>query len=770
MNTYQNMKIITSIVCASLIGFAAISQTSRLKKADDYYNHLSYAYAAPLYERLIGSEVDSPAMKARLARSYYNLGEMDKAEQIYSEMIQSPEASKEDVFHYAQVLKQNGKYAESDQWMKKFEAMSGGDLRATSYAKNSDYLSKIKGMGDRFTIKDLAVNTAVTDFGAYPSADGKTIYFVSSRKKRSFVQREWSWTGNRFLDLFQSKPGSDQELSDTKILKRKVNSKFHEGPLCYTPDGKMVYFTRNNISKGKKHRRDGQGIQNLKMYRAKIDSEGKWVDQESIPFNSAEYSVGHPSVTKDGKTMYFVSDMPGGFGGADLYKVALNADGTFGKPENLGKQFNTEGQEMFPWIGSDGNLFFSSDGLIGLGGLDVFVAIANKAGSFSKVENVGTPVNGQHDDFAFVMMNDNKTGYFSSNRTDGKGDDDIYSFQLLKPFKQTLTLNGIVADYRSREILPGAEVILKDAAGNEIARTKADDKGQYSFELEPDKDYNLTATNSNYFEQSLPVTSKDIDSNTDEIDQDLYLEKDPGLSLYTYITDAKTNEALASVDLKITDNMTGEEFIHTLTPESGDVLKGILGKKIGDRISYNISMSKAGYFPKTVTFNYEVKNPGMIKVHEILQDALKMDKEVSDLRDMVEISPIKFDYNKFNIRPDAAAELNKIVEIMNKYPGMVIELGAHTDCRGSKAYNEKLSDQRAKASAAYIKSKISNPERIYGKGYGENRLLNGCACEGKVKSTCTEEEHQENRRTEFKVISTGANIDVKNTSPDSFDH
>jgi outer membrane protein OmpA-like peptidoglycan-associated protein len=244
------------------------------------------------------------------------------------------------------------------------------------------------------------------------------------------------------------------------------------------------------------------------------------------------------------------------------------------------------------------------------------------------------------------------------------------------------------------------------------------------------------------------------------------LEKDPGLSLFALITDKKTGKPLDQVKVYLVDNMTGQSK-QIVTPPTGDFREALFGKKLNDRGSYNLVLQKEGYFSKTVTYNTVFDRPGQYDVQSVLD--LGMDPEVKDLAEMIQINPINFDLNKFNIRADAAKELDKIVEVMNKYPNLVVELGSHTDCRASKAYNMKLSDKRAKASAEYIKKKITNPARIYGKGYGESRLLNGCECEGTVKSDCSEEEHEKNRRTEFKVISTGDDkLKVNNTSTDSF--
>jgi outer membrane protein OmpA-like peptidoglycan-associated protein len=364
------------------------------------------------------------------------------------------------------------------------------------------------------------------------------------------------------------------------------------------------------------------------------------------------------------------------------------------------------------------------------------------------------------------MNKDNKTGYFSSNRAGGKGDDDIYSYSLTRPFKQALILEGIVEDKQSNAILPGATVELKDATGNIIQTVVADANGAYSFDLEPEMNYTVAAKYNKYFDNQASFSTISLPENSEKIIENLKLEKDPGIALYCLVTDAKSKVAIEGVKITVIDKATGKEFLSAITPTTGDALKGISDKKVNDQLSYIIKVEKEGYLTKTVTFNQKIAKPGVINVHENID--LSMDRVVTDLSELVKINPINFDLNKYVIRPDAKIELDKIVAIMNKYPDMVVELGSHTDCRASYAYNEKLSDNRAKASAAYIKSKITNPERIYGKGYGESRLLNGCACEGTVKSTCTEEEHAQNRRTEFKVISNGG-VKVVNSSTDSFD-
>jgi len=837
------MKKQVLIICYLVVSFTSFGQLGKLKKADAYYDKLAYSFAAELYEQLINSEVDSPLLKSKIATCYYYMGVMDKSESYFTSMINSNFAVKEDFFFYAQALKQNGKYKESDQWMTKFNQLASTDNRAVSFINNTSYLDDIKNQGTHFEIKNLKCNSNVSDFGAYPSNNEKEIFFISARKTPIMIQYEWTWNGTQFLDIYKSTIVEKGELENISILKNKVNTRFHEGPLCFSPDGKFVYYTRNNISKVK-NRKDKKGIQNLQLFRASIDSIGHWVNEEILPFNSKDYSVGHPSITSDGKILYFVSDMPGGFGGADLYKVPISEKGILGKIENLGSDFNTEGQEMFPWVNHRGELFFSSNGHIGLGGLDVFLMTLDRKGTFYKLQNVGIPVNSQNDDFAFTMNKNNLTGYFSSNRIGGKGDDDIYSYTLTKPLPKQLIVEGIISDEKtgeifadknveiinskgevigsamtdssgayafnidpdmdyiisvknidyysdnqhdittnnlklnneilnadiallkkeifamgnvymdtSSEIIIGATVSLLNAQGEIIASTLTDSLGAYSFKIEHNSDYSISVSEKdNYLGNKIVLTSKKLDPKITKVNGNVSVIPKLNLSLYCLVKDSKSSIPLEGVRITVTNNDTKKTFISQLTSSLGTLEKEIFDKEISDSLSYSIQLEKEGYLTKKLTFNHKIEELGRINLSETLD--LSMDK-VSldlDLASIIQINPIYFDLRKFDIRPDAAIELDKIVKVMNDNPTMQIELGSHTDCRGTIAFNNNLSDNRAKASVQYIQNRITKPKRIFGKGYGESQLKVNCPCEGEIISTCSDEEHQQNRRTEFVII------------------
>ena len=264
---------ISALFLSLLVSSIVFGQSAKLAKADTYYEKLAYAYSAKLYEELLGSEVDGPQLKSKLAMCYYKIGQMDKAEIFFRQMVLTDEASSNDYYYYAQTLKQNGNYAESDEWMARFHKKVDADSRGIAYSENTDYLKTIEEQEPLFSIKHLEINSPVSDFGGYYTSDKTTAYFVSARTKKAFVKNEWAWNRRYFLDLYTAKTSSDNEMSSPKKVS-KVNTKYHEGPLCFSPDGKYVYFTRNNLARKKRDRKDKNGIRNLKLYRAPIASSG----------------------------------------------------------------------------------------------------------------------------------------------------------------------------------------------------------------------------------------------------------------------------------------------------------------------------------------------------------------------------------------------------------------------------------------------------------------------------------------------------------------
>jgi outer membrane protein OmpA-like peptidoglycan-associated protein len=661
----KNLKFNSSFLFIFLCfcSFILSAQTDKTKKGSSDYERLSYSKAISKLEPYPKKTTE---VKRQLAESYYFTGNISKAESYYSDIVTAPDAKAEDYYRYSAILRMNGKYAESEKWITQFGQKKTSDSRVAEYLLNPMAEKQLLKDEGRFEVTNLDINSSQQDFG--PAYLNNTLTFASSREGVKSIERRWNGNGLPFLDIYVGSIGEKGQIANPVSLTKRINKKFHEGPASFSEDGMQMIFTRNNYKE-----KAADGSVNLQLFSANLVN-GKWVNEQPLPFNNKEYSVGHPSLSPDGNTLYFASNMPGGIGGTDIYRAVKQANGNWSAPENLGEDINTEGNEMFPFYHSSGILFFASDGHVGLGGLDIFLA-QKKQNSWEEIKNLGVPVNTNKDDFAFILDKQMKAGYFSSNRDGGKGDDDIYAFNLLKPFSSSKT--AITVD-----VIP---------------------------------------------------------------------EKNSGLSLYGIIKEKGSSIALEKVKIKLINNKTGiEEKI--VTGPNGEFRKPLIENKLNDRVSFNLVMEKEGYLTKTVTYEKLLDKNGQYNIFENIDVALDKVTLGTDLAKLIDIKPILFDLGKYLIRSDASIELDKIVKVMNENPTMIIALGSHTDCRGTSANNGKLSDERAKASAEYIKARITNPDRISGKGYGESQLKNGCACEGAVKSNCSETEHQENRRTEFIIV------------------
>lgn len=589
---------------------------------------------------------------------------------------------------------------------------------------------------DYFRLAAISRNTQTSEFGGYPV--GEHYFFCSSVRLSELAFRKDELTGNPLYSLMYTS-GKAAEWNTPKRAENE--SKVHVGPICALPDGKSVIVTIDDLEKksnGNKRR--------LKLYSAIVSQNGKLSNFKELPFNGTDFSNGHPSVSTDGKTLYFASDRPGGFGGTDIYKVSIGENGTFGLPQNLGNSINSSGNELFPWISSGNDmLFFASNGHGGYGGLDVFIAYHSNT-TWNNISNLGSSINSVADDFAFILLSDEKNGYVSSNRTNGKGEDDIYCFELSKSLKQQYVIEGKVVDKHAKAALNEAEITLLDASGTVLQTTKTDAQGNFHFSLEPNSNYVISTNIPRYYTTSYEISTNDMESG-DTKEQKVEVEKDPKHGLTASVTDRNTGEVIAGVKVHLTDNITGEDIGIFFTNELGEMATAVPGKKLQERISYNIELSKEGYLTNTRTYNAKIDRDGPVSLQEVLDVSMVKFEKGVDIGKVYELQPIYFDYNQFLIRPDAALELDKIVKIMNENPAMYIELGSHTDARGSAEANLKLSDKRAKASADYIRTRISNPSRITGKGYGESHLLNNCG----DNINCTEEQHAVNRRTEFVI-------------------
>ncbi|PKB18978.1 OmpA family protein [Flavobacterium sp. 5] len=639
-------KIITLIgLQVVMVGF---SQTKN-KTADALFDKMWYLEAGKIYEDAIDKGDRSKETLERAGDCYYFNTNMQKANEWYQVLLSEypNEVSTEYIFRYAQTLEGIKSYDSAKKWMKTFSKKADdSDIRAKNFSFKEQTINKILNQEPQFALQNLSINSAYSDFGPM-FYKGKLLYATTIDSSYISTDR-YAWNDQPYLNLQLGRiTPSQTDVTFLERFSKDINTKYHDACVAFSPDENTIYFTRNNYEG--KLKRDGKGVNNLKLYSATATNNNEkisWGYIKELPFNSDEYSVGQPTVSKDGKKLYFVSDMPGSIGATDIFVVDILGDNNFSQPRNLGDKINTMGREMFPFS-TDNTLYFASDGHLGLGGLDVFESIINE-GTFESPSNLGTPLNSNMDDFAYIVNEETNLGFVSSNRKTGKGDDDIYSFERIPICKQLI--KGCIFNELTEKPIGQATVSLFTSEGQKKEEVITNAYGEYEFKTPVGcaENYTLQVSKQGFNTISSPVLTLAISGKT-------------------------------ILDLGIKSNLI-------------------------------------------------VKENGVLKI---------------------KIGIIFFDLDKSNIRNDAAIELNKVVLLLNEYPEMVIKIESHTDSRAKDDYNLALSDRRAKASRDYIISQGIAPEKIESAiGYGETQLINGC----KNGVPCTEEQHQQNRRSEFLIL------------------
>ena len=647
-----------SILLIAFFGVVPMTAQSTVqKRADQLFYKFAYAKAIPEYEKMVTGKNSVHAYQ-RLAECYLMLRDFEKALPYFKRFINEPETPTNFYFKYAMALKSSGQEKEAAKWLKLYRKFHKNDSRVKQFLKDGNLASVVFNSRERYEVEPVHFNTRYSEFGTFVH-DGQ-LYFSSSRKEVA-SEDIYGWNNESWLDIFHVTEGSTMDVP--RKLQGEINSKFHESSLVFSTDYKndtIVYFTRNSYFQNKesfftkkKEDKNIEKLNNLKIYKGeKVD--GVWKVTRNLKTNADHYSTGHPTVNTDRTLLYFASDRPGGYGGTDIYYCKIHPRGGVGLPINAGPIINTPGNEMFPYINNEGQLFFSSDGHVGFGQLDVFAAISDEEGTIKDVINLGKPLNSEKDDFGYYAMDNGVDGYVSSNRKGGKGSDDIYKFKFIPP----LMLEGTVTDAINLKPLDSVAISLFDQdTGELVQKTMTNNQGKYEMFVNRGQNYLIEAVRKTHPHKHVYFSTQTVQRVT-----------------------------------------------------------------------------------KTVVQNIELE-------------------PVMDVKLLAGLNKIYFDFNKSNIRPDAARELDKVVKLMSEtYPEMVIKLESHTDPVGSHKYNDKLSERRAKSTYEYlIANGIPRHRIISYKGFGKRKLINDC----NGLEDCNQNQLELNRRTEFPVVQLNNNYLAK---------
>ena len=522
----KRIQLLLLVLCCSFLGDIVAQETPEkenrlVTKGNERYEEYSFSPAIDIYKKVMDKGFVSSDLLKKLGNSYYFNADYTEAAETYKKLVEgyASEVGPELYFRYSQTLRSLGDYEGSKAAMSKFIELTSDDNRAEVYKSEDDFLEDIRSNSGRYDLGPFEYNSPYSEFA--PSFYRQGLIFSSDRDTGNLAKYRHTWNSKDFLDIYKVNADS-ASLNSVSKLGDGINTRLHESTSITTKDGNTMYFTRNNF-KGGKYIKDEEGMIRLKIFRAAL-VDGVWGGVEELPFNSDSHSVAHPALAPDEKTLYFASDMEGSLGESDIFKVSVNDDGTFGTPENLGSNINTEARETFPFVTSGGIMYFSSDGHPGLGGLDVFGTKIAEDSFDGIILNVGEPVNSKMDDFTFIIDEATSKGFFASNRPDGQGADDIYAFLETKPlvFECAQGITGTVRDKISNEVLVGATVKVIDEKNEEILTTITDSQGNYVLSADCNKGNFVRASVQGY------VPSEEYLSKSDGKPRiiDFYLERD----------------------------------------------------------------------------------------------------------------------------------------------------------------------------------------------------------------------------------------------------
>ena len=490
------MKNLYTALIFALAGLTLTAQNKDTEKADKLFQRYEYVDAAQEYLKLVDKGKADNYVYLQLADTYYNMFNTAEAAKWYARAIEQKQDA-EIYYRYAQMLKAGGKYEESNKQMKTFAQMVPNDLRAKAFNENPNYVPRLMDKNKLYEVKPSDVSSDKSDFAAV--LYDKTLWLVSARNG---ARKDYGWNEEPYLDIYRADYNDDGTITNAGTVS-ELNSKWHDGPVTISADGTTMYFSSESFKEKESEKNKKLNAKFGQVYLFKATKEGdKWGNITPLPFNDKTYSCANPSLSRDGKTLYFSSNMPGSMGtqgATDIWKVAISGD-TYGKPENLGKNVNTEGAESFPYISDDGQmLYFASSGRLGLGGYDIFQADL-KAGS--EATNLGKPVNTEKDDFAFTFNKEKKVGFLSSNRN---GNDDIFKVIPICGVQVTT----VVADAKTGNILANASVSIVDDKKNVISTEMTNAKGEVTYRVECNKEYTVQASKDGYEGASFPVAKQD---------------------------------------------------------------------------------------------------------------------------------------------------------------------------------------------------------------------------------------------------------------------
>lgn len=679
MNSKQVFRIIFALLLIITGSISLSAQNNQLVKGNRLFENEEYSDAQYYYEKYLLNSEDIK-IKRKLAYCYTQTQKDNKALYLMENIVASNEVIPEDYLQYAELLKRTRNYIKAINWYKKYAKFYPDHKNITNLILSCNLINELEDK-QLYTVTPLGINTAQSDFVSALYKNG--ILFVSGRPNKTSRATDGR-TGEYYLDLYYAEKSGSKFLSP-KPFNHLFNSKYHEGPACFSPNEKFIYFTRN------KGNLNLEGKSELNIYTSRFNGKS-WDKPELFLFSGKNYSIGHPSISPDGRFLYFISNMDGGYGGTDIY-LCRKQGFAWSKPINLGPTVNTAGNEMFPFIAADNYLYFSSNGHIGFGGLDIFKTTFEQ-NQWTYPVNLGPPFNSEKDDFGFLIAKNKEIGYFSSNR---RGNDDMFSFEANKD--KIITLKGRITEAKTKFSLDSVQVVLMDNLSKEkISYTK--NKGLFNLDIFDGKNYSLIVSKPGYKTKRILYFANSKKTNNQ---LNIVMEKTPWVEFKGNIIDQHSGRSIENTSIEII-NQTYKINSFCESDAYGDFIKEIDPSK-----SYDIIINKDGYFTKVLT-NYKYFSD---KYEQIVLEEFNHNKQM-------ELFGVEYDKNSSELKEPTISELNNLTGLLKVNPNIAIEIIGFTNIDQSKKDNKLLSLKRAKKAANYIISKGITSNRIQYKAGGYN--------------------------------------------------
>ncbi len=694
------------------------------READEQFRLYRYAEAIPLYEKYISKNQGDYDANSKLATAFKLTNNIDKAIEVYKYMVQLPESKPDDLLQLVQLLQIVQKQADARQYAHQYQQRVPGE-KANTLIESLDNYVKYMSTADEYKLTNKTSQYPFSVLSVYPLTD-KLVVTAENRKGKSN-----KWTGRSFTDLYLT----DASFSNLDPYATELMTEYDDGIATFTQQAQNVYITSAN--KNTVHE-EQVNTRKLMIRTGKLEA-GKWLETQDFPYNADGYNTAHPTISQDGNLLVFASDMPGGKGGMDLY-YCTRQGATWAQPKNI-SNLNTFGNEIFPVFQDNTTLIFSSNGLPGLGGLDMYKSEWNGIG-FTGSQNMQAPLNSSFDDYGLISLDDMQSGYLTSNRSGNPQVDNVYYFSkqaknVASPVSAKGTsLNIKVLDKYTLTPLPYVAVTIKDKNGNTLHKGLTDENGTVIIEEIPKNSYQIQGLLNDVTTTIATVEENEFDGKQ-EIKKEL-LHNDPRFTMKGIVINAKTNKPIEGV------TVTCLNKTHNFTRTIITGTDGVFFFQLEQKSDFSVYGKKSGWLSSETA---EETTKGLDRSKELyVKLSLMLQQPTSN--DVIRLDKIYYDYDKCNIKPASAVELDRLVTLLNDFSDMQIELSSHTDSRGSDAYNDKLSQCRADAAVQYLLNKGISSNRLQAKGYGETRLVNKCA----NGIPCSEDMHQQNRRTEFKII------------------